>query len=103
MHNFHIDFMGNKRIMFALSITLIVISIGALAIRGLQFGVEFTGGTVVNVVNAQDVTIDQMRKAFTDAGVKNPQVQESTVPTLATGTIWVSGSYVTGSYSTTGT
>lgn len=79
MHNYHIDFMGNKRIMFGISILLIVISIGALAFRGLQFGVEFTGGTVINVVNAKDVSIDQMRKAFADAGVKNPQVQESTI------------------------
>jgi SecD/SecF fusion protein len=79
VHKFNVDFMGNKRIMFALSITLIIIAIAALTFRGLKFGVEFTGGTVINVVNARDVTIDTMRKAFTDAGVINPQVQESNI------------------------
>ena len=79
VHKFNIDFMGNRRIMFAVSAVLIVVSIGALGIRGLKFGVEFTGGTVINVVNAKDVTIEDMRKAFADSGIANAQVQESTI------------------------
>ena len=80
MHRkFNIDFMGNRRIMFAVSAVLLVIAIAALGIRGLKFGVEFTGGTVVNVVNAKDITIEEMRKAFADAGIANAQVQESTI------------------------
>jgi len=79
VHKFNIDFMGNRRIMFAVSAVLIVISIAALGIRGLKFGVEFTGGTVINVVNAKTVSIEDMRKAFTDAGITNAQVQESTI------------------------
>lgn len=79
MHRFNIDFMGNRNIMFAISGLLIVVAIAALAFRGLTFGVEFTGGTVINVVNARTITIEQMRKAFGDAGINNAQVQESTV------------------------
>jgi SecD/SecF fusion protein len=79
VHKFNIDFMGNRRIMFAISAVLIVVSIAALGIRGLKFGVEFTGGTVINVVNAKDVTITDMRKAFADSGIANAQVQESTI------------------------
>ena len=79
MHRFNIDFMGHRRIMFAVSLVLVIISIGALTFRGLKFGVEFTGGTVIAVGNARDVTIEDMRKAFTDAGVANAVVQESTV------------------------
>jgi SecD/SecF fusion protein len=76
---FNIDFMGNRRIMFAVSAVLIVLSIASLGIRGLKFGVEFTGGTVINVVNAKDVTIETMRKAFSESGIPNAQVQESTI------------------------
>ena len=65
--------------MFAVSAVLIVVSIAALGIRGLKFGVEFTGGTVINVVNARTVTIEDMRKAFTESGMPNAQVQESTI------------------------
>ena len=79
MHRFNIDFMGNRRIMFAVSAVLIVISIAALTFKGLQFGVEFTGGTVIAVGNAREVTIDEMRKAFADAGVANAVIQESSV------------------------
>ena len=42
---------------------------------GLTFGIEFQGGTSISVVNSGDVTIAQMRKAFEDAGVANPNVQ----------------------------
>ena len=77
MSRFHINFMGNRRIMFAISIVLLVISIGALAVRGLTFGIEFTGGTVVNIVDAGTVTDTEMRQAFIDAGVSNANVQIS--------------------------
>lgn len=76
---FNIDFMGNRRIMFAISAILIVVSIGALSLRGLKFGIEFEGGTVINVTNARTVTSAQVRAAFMDAGVANPNVQTSSV------------------------
>jgi SecD/SecF fusion protein len=76
---FNIDFMGNRRIMFAVSAVLLVIAIAALVVRGLTFGVEFTGGTVINVVNAKSITIEEMRKAFAESGIPNAQVQESTI------------------------
>ena len=80
MHRkFNIDFMGNRRIMFAVSAVLLVIAIAALVVRGLTFGVEFTGGTVINVVNAKSITIEEMRKAFAESGIPNAQVQESTI------------------------
>jgi len=79
VHKFNIDFMGNRRIMFGISIVLIVIAVGSLAFRGLKFGVEFKGGTVINVVKAKDVTIEQMRTALKQAGLTNAQVQESNV------------------------
>ncbi len=77
MSKYHIDFMGHRRIMFAISTILLVVSIGALAFRGLTFGIEFTGGTVVNIVDAGTVTETEMRQAFVDAGVPSPAVQVS--------------------------
>ena len=79
MRKYNIDFMGNRNIMFGISLVLIVISIGALAFRGLQFGVEFKGGTVVNISKAGDVTQAQITTAFKDSGIENLQVQESTI------------------------
>jgi SecD/SecF fusion protein len=79
MHKFNINFMGNRNIMFIVSAVLIVVAIGALAVRGLKFGVEFEGGTVVNVSKSGDVTQAQMSQAFKKAGLANVQVQQSTV------------------------
>ncbi len=74
---FHIDFLGHRKIMFAISGVLLVVSIAALLLPqfGLKFGIEFLGGTSVNVVNSGDVTIEQMRQAFADVGVANANVQ----------------------------
>lgn len=79
VRKFDIDFLGHRNIMFAISAVLIVISIGSLAIRGLTFGIEFQGGTVINVVGSGDVTIEQMRAAFADAGVAKAQIQTTVV------------------------
>ena len=77
MSRFHIDFLGHRKIMFAISGVLLVVSIAALLLPsfGLKFGIEFQGGTSISVVNSGEVTIEQMRKAFEDAGVTNPNVQ----------------------------
>ena len=79
MPSFKIDFMGKRNIMFAVSIVLIVVSLGALFTRGLKFGIEFQGGTVVNISSAGSADDAKVSKAFADAGLPNPQVQISIV------------------------
>ena len=41
------DFMGKRKIAFVLSAVLIVISIVSLVTRDLNFGLDFTGGTLI--------------------------------------------------------
>lgn len=71
--------MGRRKFMFAFSAILLAISIGALAIQGLTFSIEFQGGTAVSVVDAGNVSIEEIRSAFQDAGVASPQVQTTDV------------------------
>ncbi len=75
MSRFHIDFLGNRRIMFAISGVLLALSIGALAIKGLTFGVEFQGGTVVTISDTGSITEGQVADAFDKAGVKSVEIQ----------------------------
>jgi SecD/SecF fusion protein len=79
VRSFNIDFMGKRRVMFAISAVLLVISIGALTFKGLTFGIEFQGGTAINISDAGTLTDQQIATAFTDAGLKNVSVQLATV------------------------
>jgi len=73
-----IDFMGLRKVFFGISIALVLISIGAIAVRGLTFGIEFKGGTVIDISKSQGVTIEEVRKTFdqrdiTDAGIQTSE------------------------------
>jgi len=70
-----INFLGNMKIYAVISALLLVVSIGALALNGLTFGVEFQGGTVVNIITDKALEVDEVRLAFVDAGVEDPTVQ----------------------------
>lgn len=60
------DFIGRKRIWFALSGAIIIAGLIAAGVRGLNFGVEFTGGTLVTVKFAQKVEVEDLRKVLKD-------------------------------------
>lgn len=62
-----INFTGMKMPAMIFSTILILISIGALVMNGLNLGVDFTGGTVVEVGYSQVTDVDKIRKSLTDA------------------------------------
>ncbi len=70
----HIDFTGKRKIAMAFSILLILLSIGALITRGLNMGVDFTGGTVIEIGYPDAVDVEPIRKALLD-GKFEAQVQ----------------------------
>ena len=55
------DFAGRKRLFFAIAGVMIVICIAAVGIRGLNMGLDFTGGTRMAVVTTNPATVDEMR------------------------------------------
>ncbi len=54
-----------------------VVSIGGIVVRGLDLGVEFTGGRLLEYSTTQPVDIEQAREAVSDAGFPRAVVQES--------------------------
>lgn len=70
----NIDFQVWWRRGIVLSVVLLVVSIGALGFRGLNLGVEFTGGVAVSAP-ASDVSIDEVRSALTEGGVSSTRPQ----------------------------
>lgn len=71
----HFDFMGKRKFAIVFSLLLIAVSIGSLAVRGLNFGLDFTGGTLIEVGYAQPVDLQQVRGALDKAGFGDAVVQ----------------------------
>jgi SecD/SecF fusion protein len=59
------DFAGRKRLWFIISAVAIIACFGALAVRGLNLGLDFTGGTRMAVVTTQPATVEEMRTTLT--------------------------------------
>jgi preprotein translocase subunit SecF len=70
-----IDFMGQRKIAFALSASLMAISIVLLATRGLNFGLDFTGGMLIEVSYPSAPRISEVRANLGDAGLDDAVVQ----------------------------
>ncbi len=75
MKKSHINFIGNRKIAMTFSGILMVIAIASLAIRGLQMGIDFTGGTLIEVGYEQTADLTALRKTLDDSGFKNATVQ----------------------------
>jgi preprotein translocase subunit SecF len=68
-------FMNTRKVWYGLSAVLIVASLGLAAIRGLNLGVDFTGGVVVETNFPQAPNIETLRASLASAGVAAAQVQ----------------------------
>lgn len=71
----NIDFMGKRRIAMFLSITLVLISVVSLVVNKLNVGIDFTGGTVIEVGYEQAVTLEPIRESLESAGFDDTVVQ----------------------------
>lgn len=71
----HIDFIGKRRLPVALSIVLVIATFVVLFTRGLNFGLDFTGGTLVELSYAEPVQVASIRKQLANAGFANTVVQ----------------------------
>ena len=70
-----IDFMGRRRLGIGLSLILIATSLFFLATRGLSFGIDFTGGTLIEVAYPEPAELGGIRDVLDRAGFSDVQVQ----------------------------
>jgi len=75
--NTKIDFLSRSRRNLALgfSVILIIVSIVSLASRGLEFGIDFTGGILLEIGYQQTADLDGIRNDLAAAGFEDAQVQ----------------------------
>lgn len=70
-----IPFMAQRRFCYVLSAILILGSIAAIAVRGLNLAVDFTGGVVTEAEFPGAADLERTRAALTQAGYRDVQVQ----------------------------
>ena len=70
-----IDFIGKRKIAWVISAILIVVSLVSLVTRGLNLGIDFTGGTLVEVGYESSVELAPIRTALEDAQFEDAIVQ----------------------------
>lgn len=66
----NIDFVGNRKIFFTISAILMIACLTSVVVKKLNFGLDFTGGTMVQVQFNNDIEIQSIRKALDDSSVK---------------------------------
>ncbi len=72
-----IDFMKYKFAALALSGVLITIGIINMTVgKGINYGIDFAGGTMVRLIFANEVPISDVRGALRDAGIENNKIQK---------------------------
>ncbi len=69
------DFVGKAPIFGGISLVLVLASLIYLGIHGIRYGIDFAGGTEIQVKFEQPVTIDQLRTVVGKAQLINPQLQ----------------------------
>ena len=63
-----INFMGQRKLALLFSMVMILVSIGSLATRQLNWGLDFTGGTLVEVHYSESANLDAIRTTLGSAG-----------------------------------
>ena len=72
----NLDFLRWRRMAVIISTLLIGASIALLAVKGLNFGVDFAGGQVVRATFPQAASVDDLRKEVGALGLGEPSIQE---------------------------
>jgi preprotein translocase subunit SecF len=75
LKDLNIDFMGRRRPAMIFSAVLILIAVGAMVVRGFNLGLDFTGGTLLEVGYTEPAELADVRAALGEAGFAGATVQ----------------------------
>ena len=77
MEGSNADLMGRRRLWLSISTILVVLSIAGIAVKGLNLGVEFTGGRQVDYAVAGSISVEQTRDLLAEQGINDVVVQQT--------------------------
>ncbi|HGJ5858150.1 MAG TPA: protein translocase subunit SecF [Arsenophonus nasoniae] len=70
-----IDFMRWDYLAFGISIALFILSITVISLKGFNWGLDFTGGTVIEINLSQPEDLDKIRASLANNGYREPLIQ----------------------------
>ena len=62
----NLKFIEKRRKFYAVSLAVIITGLGFALIRGFNYGIDFTGGTMMQIELGQEATIDEVKEAIAD-------------------------------------
>ncbi|GFZ95264.1 protein translocase subunit SecF [Dyella caseinilytica] len=74
-HNSNVHFLGLRKVSIGIAVLLMVASIALLATRGLNYGLDFTGGVSIEATYDNPVSVEDVRSALDKGGIENATVQ----------------------------
>lgn len=69
------NFMSKRKLAMIFSLTLIVVALASIAMRGLNFGIDFTGGTLIEVGYPESAELSEVRSMLAEKGFDDAIVQ----------------------------
>jgi len=76
----HINFLGVRKLAMTMSVVVLVAAVASLATRGLNFGVDFTGGVTVQVGYPASADLNKVRAELAAGGFENAIAQNYGTP-----------------------
>ncbi len=73
---FNFNFMGKKKIWYSIAIAVIIVGVISLVVNGLNLGIDFTGGTILQVQYSKDVSLEDVRDLVTANVEQPPTIQQ---------------------------
>ena len=73
--NTQIDFMRQRNLALIISAVILLVGVFSLFARGINFGLDFTGGTLIEVAYPEPPELNELRSALTDSGFDDFTVQ----------------------------
>lgn len=73
--NLNIDFMGKRHLFYLVSSIIIILGVISIFIRGLQFGIDFKGGSEIAIEFSKPIEIGEIRSHVENIGLGNVEVK----------------------------